>query len=57
MSASLTAVTKAAAKAASASTARDEAIRQAAKDGSTVRAIATAAGLSYARIHQIIHGR
>jgi hypothetical protein len=55
--ASLTAVTRAAAKAASASQARDEAIRKAIADGNTLRAVAAAAGLSFARIHQIINGR
>lgn len=50
-------VTRAAPKAVSASQARDEAIRQASKEGATVRAIAKAAGLSPTRIHQILHGR
>lgn len=53
----LTAVTRAAAKAAQASQARDEAIRQAHADGATLRAIAQAAGLSFARIHQIVNHR
>lgn len=56
MTARLTAVTRAAAKAASASIARDDTIRQAHTDGATIRAIAAAAGLSAARVHQIIHG-
>lgn len=57
MSAELTAVVEAAAQAASASRARDEAIRAAHANGATIRGIATAAGLSPARIHQIIHAR
>jgi hypothetical protein len=55
--ATLSAVTRAAAKAASASQARDDAIRKAHADGATLRAIAAAAGLSFARIHQIVNGR
>ena len=53
----VTAVSKAAAKAALAAVARDAAIREAHENGATIRAIATEAGLSAARIHQIIHGR
>jgi hypothetical protein len=37
--------------------ARDNAIRAASSSGSSIRAIAGAAGLSPARIHQILHGR
>lgn len=51
----LTTVTRAAAKAASASQARDDAIRKAKAEGATLRAIAKAAGLSFARIHQIVN--
>ncbi len=50
----LTAVNRAADKAASALEARDEAIRKAVADGHTLRAVAAAAGLSFARIHQIV---
>jgi hypothetical protein len=50
----LTAVTRAARKAALASQARDEAIRKAVAEGQTLRAVAAAAGLSFARIHQIV---
>ena len=53
----LTAVTRAAAKAASASQTRDVTIREAHAGGATIRAIALAAGLSPARVHQILHGR
>jgi DNA-directed RNA polymerase specialized sigma24 family protein len=53
----LTAVTRAAAKAASASQNRDDAIRAAHANGYSIRAIAAAAGLSSTRVHQIIHGR
>ncbi len=54
----LTAVSRAAAKAVSASQGRDDLIREAhAVDGMSIRAIAKAAGLSSARVHQIIHGR
>ncbi len=52
---SLTAVRRATAKAAQASQARDDAIRQAAANGWTLRAIAAAASLSFARIHQIVN--
>lgn len=52
----LTRVSQAAAKAAQASHKRDYEIREAAKTH-TVRAVAHAAGLSPARVHQIIHGR
>lgn len=51
---SLTAVSRAATKAALAAQQRDDAIRQAVKDGATLRAVAQAAGVSYARIHQIV---
>jgi hypothetical protein len=47
----------AAAKAAAASKRRDELIRQAHTEGSTIRAIAVACGLSPARVHQILHHR
>jgi hypothetical protein len=53
----LTAVRRAAAKAVSASHERDRAIRNAYVAGETIRAIAKAASLSPARIHQILHGR
>ena len=53
----LTAVTRAATKAASASRHRDDTIRAAHAQGVTIRAIAEAAGLSSARVHQIIHHR
>ena len=36
---------------------RDFLIRQAHTDGSSIRAIAAAVGISAARVHQIIHGR
>lgn len=57
MAASLTAVTRAAAKAASALKTRDDTIRRAHAEGATLRAIAAAAGLSHGRIHQIVHGK
>jgi hypothetical protein len=50
-------ITRATAKAISASENRDNLIRQAHASGVTIRAIAAAAGLSPARIHQILHGR
>lgn len=53
----LTAVTRAARKAALAAQARDDAIRAASAAGETIRAIAAAAGLSPTRVHQILHGR
>ncbi len=53
----LTAVTRAAHKAAQASQARDDAIRTAVAGGATLRAVAEAAGLSFARIHQIVNHR
>lgn len=53
----LTAVTRAAAKAASALEARNVAIRAAHERGETIRAVAAAAGLSPARVHQILHGK
>jgi hypothetical protein len=53
----LTVVRRAAAKAASASQARDDAIRAAKASGETIRAIAEAAILSPARVHQILHRR
>lgn len=53
----LTAVTRAADKAASALEARNAAILEASAAGETIRAIAAAAGLSPARVHQILHGR
>jgi 2-keto-3-deoxy-L-rhamnonate aldolase RhmA len=57
MARELQAVTRAAAKAASALKARDAAIRQAVAGGATLRAVAEAAGLSFARIHQIVNHR
>jgi predicted DNA-binding protein YlxM (UPF0122 family) len=42
---------------AQAAAARDKAIRQAAKDGLSLRKIADAAGISHQRVHQIVHGR
>ena len=48
---------RAAAKAASASQARDEAIRKAHAEGVSIRAIAEVVSLSSARVHQIIHRR
>jgi hypothetical protein len=53
----LASVTTAASKATQASQRRDELIRQAHAEGSTIRAIALAAGISPSRVHQIIHGR
>ena len=50
-------VTQAAQKAVSSSQARDNLIRQAHTEGSSIRAIAHAAGLSPSRVHQILHGR
>ncbi len=50
-------VRKAADKAASASLARDEAIRAAHAAGYSIRGIASVANLSSARVHQILHGR
>ncbi len=57
MTAALIAVTRAADKAASSSKARDDAIRNAVANGATLRAVAEAAGLSFARIHQIVNHR
>jgi hypothetical protein len=53
----LTKVTRAADKAASALQARNVAILEAHGGGASIRAIAAAAKLSSARVHQIIHGR
>lgn len=50
-------VRRAAAKAASASAARDQAIREAHAAGLSIRTIAAEAGLSFQRIHQILHGK
>jgi hypothetical protein len=50
-------VSQAARKASASSQARDEAIRQAHLAGFSIRAIAVAAELSSARVHQIIHNR
>lgn len=50
-------VRRTAAKAVSASLDRDNAIREAHAAGATVRAIAAEAGLSFQRVHQILHGR
>ncbi len=57
MPASLTGVKRAAHKAVLASRGRDDAIRLAHENGATIRAIAEAASLSPARVHQILHGR
>lgn len=57
MTPSLTAVTRAAAKAAQAFQARDDAIRKAHEQGATLAAIADAAGMSRQRVHQIVHAR
>ena len=54
---SLTAAKRAAANSLAASARRDDLIRKAHTEGSTIRAIAAATGLSSARIHQIIHHR
>lgn len=56
MSRALTSVERAANRAAQALEARDQAIRNAWESGETVRAIATAAGLSPSRIHQVATG-
>lgn len=53
----LNAVRRAADKAAQALVDRDDAIRRAHAQGATLRAIAEAAGLSFARIHQIVRGQ
>lgn len=53
----LTKVTRAADKAASALQARNAAILEAHAEGASIRSIAKAAGLSSARVHQILHGR
>lgn len=53
----LSGVRRAAEKAAQASLARDAAIRKAHGEGATLRQIATAAGLTHARIHQIVRGK
>jgi hypothetical protein len=53
----LTAVRRAAANSVAASARRDDLIRQAHADGSTIRTIAEATGLSPARVHQILHHR
>lgn len=50
-------VRRAAQQAALAARERDKAIRAAHAAGATVRAIATEAGLSFQRVHQILHGR
>lgn len=50
-------VRRAAAKAASASQERDDAIQAAHAAGATVRAIAAEADLSHQRVHQILHGK
>ena len=57
MTADLRKVARAAAKAASASQARDDMIRAAHASGATIRAIADAASLSPGRVHQILHHR
>ncbi len=53
----LTNARQAAIKAAEARQDRDHAIRFASLQGESIRAIATAVGMSSARIHQILHGR
>lgn len=50
-------MTRAAARAAEAAKARDDTIRAAHTAGHSIRTIAAAAGLSSARVHQIIHRR
>jgi hypothetical protein len=50
-------VSKAADKAASARGTFEQAIRDAHQAGVTIRDIARAAGLSSARIHQLLHGK
>lgn len=57
MKAELGKVRRAAAKAAQASQQRDDAIRAAHVAGETIRVIAAEAGLSSARVHQILHRR
>lgn len=57
MAPNLTVVTRAAHTAAQARQARDDAIRAAHANGATLRAIAEATGLSFARIHQIVRGK
>ena len=53
----LTKVARAADKAALALRERDDTIRAAYASGETIRAIAAACGLSFQRVHQILHGR
>lgn len=53
----LTKVRVAATKAVYAAQNRDDEIRKAHEQGETIRAIAQVAGLSPARVHQILHGR
>jgi hypothetical protein len=55
--ATLTDVTRFAARAIAASRDRDDIIREAHRSGETIRAIAAAAGISASRVHQILHGR
>jgi len=55
-SSKLDAVRKAAANLADAQDERDSAIRSAATETS-IRTIAVAAGLSFQRVHQIVHGK
>ncbi len=57
MATPLTDAAVAAAKAASASKERDDAIRKAHAAGCSIRSIAAAVELSSARVHQILHGR
>ena len=57
MTRTLNSAGRAAVKAAAASERRNELIRKAHAEGSTMREIARATGLSHSRIHQIIHGR
>jgi DNA-directed RNA polymerase specialized sigma24 family protein len=54
---SLTTVRSAAAKAVAASQRRNDLIKQAHAEGSSIRSIAAACGLSAARVHQILHDR
>jgi hypothetical protein len=55
--ASIAAAKRAASKASAALIDRDDAIREAIADGATLRAVAEAVGLSFARIHQIVNHR
>jgi hypothetical protein len=57
MTVSLATVTEHATAATTAAAQRDSTIRAAHAKGASIRAIAAAAGLSPARVHQILHGR